>query len=108
MSFTVLAIVATSQFYRVLVGQCVKCRKENVILLLKKHKIVVLLICANHRKLYEVTKHARDFDIPILMLTTILKNNDKIIPKYEAGSGSKTVSGNLDQRTLLILAKLWH
>jgi len=108
MSFTVLAIAATSQFYRVLVGQCAKCRRENVILLLKKHKSLFCSFAQNHRKWYEVAKHARDFDIPTLMLTTILKNNDKIMPKYEAGSGSKTVSGNLDQRTLLILAKLWH
>ena len=61
MSFTVLAIVATSQFYRVLVGQCVKCRKENVILLLKKHKIVVLLICAKPPQMVRSGKTCKRF-----------------------------------------------
>jgi len=59
-----------------------------------------------------VVKLASDFDIPTSTLTTILKNQEKIISDFFLSEYTRkhdTVSSNLDQSTLLALnPRLWH
>ena len=79
--------------------------KRSCLPLWNKYDNVVSINSLNGTK---VAKLARGFDNSTTTLTTVLKNNGKIISDYEAGRSSVTVRDNPDQRTLSILARLRH
>jgi len=58
-----------------------------------------------------VAKLTKDFDIPMMTLTAVLKNKDKIISEFFPSKYTRkrdTVSGSHDQRTPLALARVGH